>query len=131
MQHFIMHFIIHSWICVTLLSTTLSRVRKSSNVLIFISSIYIPLYLLGYGKKIFTLENNIIYILIYLFIIGYYIYVIFRILDIKKKKVWIHKANLRRERFCNVLSNILSDELSRISLFSSSAINHQRIERIT
>lgn len=87
MQHFIMHFIIHSWICVTLLSTTLSRVRKSSNVLIFISSIYILLYLLGYGKKIFTLENNIIYILIYLFIIGYYIYVIFRILDIKKKKV--------------------------------------------
>lgn len=87
MQHFIMHFIIHSWICVTLLSTTLSRVRKSANVLIFISSIYILLYLLGYGKKIFTLENNIIYILIYLFIIGYYIYVIFRILDIKKKKV--------------------------------------------
>ena len=87
MQHFIMHFIIHSWICVTLLSTTLSRVRKSSNVLIFISSIYILLYLLGYGKKLFTLTNNIIYILIYLFIIGYYIYVIFRILDIKKKKV--------------------------------------------
>ncbi len=87
MQHFIVHFIIHSWICVTLLSTTLSRVRKSSNVLIFISSIYIPLYLLGYGKKLFTLANNIIYILIYLFIIGYCIYVIFRILDIKKKKV--------------------------------------------
>lgn len=87
MQHFIVHFIIHSWICVTLLSTTLSRVRKSSNVLIFISSIYISLYLLGYGKKLFTLANNIIYILIYLFIIGYYIYVIFRILDIKKKKV--------------------------------------------
>lgn len=87
MQHFIVHFIIHSWICVTLLSTTLSRVRKSSNVLIFISSIYILLYLLGYGKKLFTLANNIIYILIYLFIIGYYIYVIFRILDIKKKKV--------------------------------------------
>lgn len=86
MQHFIMHFIIHSWICVTLLSTTLFRVRKSSNVLIFISSIYIILYLLGYGKKLFTLANNIIYILIYLFIIGYYIYVIFRILDIKKKK---------------------------------------------
>ena len=63
MQHFIVHFIIHSWICVTLLSTTLSRVRKSSNVLIFISSIYIPLYLLGYGKKLFTLANNIIYIL--------------------------------------------------------------------
>ena len=40
-------------------------------------------------------------------------------------------SNLQRERFCNVLSNILSDELSRISLFSSSAINHQRIERIT
>lgn len=87
MQHFIVHFIIHSWICVTLLSTTLSKVRKSSNVLIFISSIYILLYLLGYGKKLFTLANNIIYILIYLFIIGYYIYVIFRILDIKKKKV--------------------------------------------
>lgn len=87
MQHFIVHFIIHSWICVALLSTTLSRVRKSSNVLIFISSIYILLYLLGYGKKLFTLANNIIYILIYLFIIGYYIYVIFRILDIKKKKV--------------------------------------------
>lgn len=85
MQHFIMHFIIHSWICVTLLSTTLSRVRKSSNVLIFISSIYILLYLLGYGKKLFTLTNNIIYILIYLFIIGYYIYVTFKILDIKKK----------------------------------------------
>lgn len=87
MQHFIVHFIIHSWICVILLSTTLSRVKKSSNVLIFISSIYILLYLLGYGKKLFTLTNNIIYILIYLFIIGYYIYVIFRILDIKKKKV--------------------------------------------
>ena len=40
-------------------------------------------------------------------------------------------SNLQRERFCNVLSNILSDELSRISLFSSSAINHQRTERIT
>ena len=40
-------------------------------------------------------------------------------------------SNLQRERFCNVLSNVLSDELSRISLFSSSAINHQRIERIT
>ena len=85
MQHFVIHFIIHSWICVILLSTTLSRVKKSSNVLIFISSIYILLYLLGYGKKLFTLTNNIIYILIYLFIIGYYIYVTFKILDIKKK----------------------------------------------
>ena len=85
MQHFVIHFIIHSWICVILLSTTLSRVKKSSNVLIFISSIYILLYLLGYGQKLFTLTNNIIYILIYLFIIGYYIYVIFKILDIKKK----------------------------------------------
>ena len=83
------HFITHSCICVILLSTTLSRVqiRKKFNVLILISSIYILLYLLGYGKKFFTLTNNIIYILIYLFIIGYYIYVIFRILDIKKKKV--------------------------------------------
>lgn len=82
------HFITHSCICVILLSTTLSRVqiRKKFNVLILISSIYILLYLLGYGKKLFTLANNIIYILIYLFIIGYYIYVIFRILDIKKKK---------------------------------------------
>ena len=85
MQHFVIHFIIHSWICVILLSTTLSRVKKSSNVLIFISSIYILLYLLGYGKKLFTLTNNIIYILIYLFIIGFYIYVIFKIFDIKKK----------------------------------------------
>ena len=75
MQHFIVHFIIHSWICVTLLSTTLSRVRKSSNVLIFISSIYIPLYLLGYGKKLFTLANNIIYILIYLFIYNWILYI--------------------------------------------------------
>ena len=65
MQHFVIHFIIHSWICVILLSTTLSRVKKSSNVLIFISSIYILLYLLGYGQKLFTLTNNIIYILIY------------------------------------------------------------------
>lgn len=83
------HFITHSCICVILLSTTLSRVqiRKKFNVLILISSIYILLYLLGYGKKLFILTNNIIYILIYLFIIGYYIYVIFRILDIKKKKV--------------------------------------------
>lgn len=32
MQHFVIHFIIHSWICVILLSTTLSRVKKSSNV---------------------------------------------------------------------------------------------------
>ena len=85
MQQFVIHFVIHSWICVILLSTTLSRVKKSSNVLIFISSIYILLYLLGYGQKLFTLTNNIIYILIYLFIIGYYIYVIFKILDIKKK----------------------------------------------
>ena len=46
---------------------------------------YILLYLLGYGKKLFTLTNNIIYILIYLFIIGFYIYVIFKIFDIKKK----------------------------------------------
>ena len=80
MQHFVIHFIIHSWICVILLSTTLSRVKKSSNVLIFISSIYILLYLLGYGQKLFTLTNNIIYILIYLFIIGYYIYVIKQII---------------------------------------------------
>ena len=81
------HFITHSCICVILLSTTLSRVqiRKKFNVLILISPIYILLYLLGYGKKLFTLTNNIIYILIYLFIIGYYIYVIFKILDIKKK----------------------------------------------
>ena len=81
------HFITHSCICVILLSTTLSRVqiRKKFNVLILISSIYILLYLLGYGQKLFTLTNNIIYILIYLFIIGYYIYVIFKILDIKKK----------------------------------------------
>lgn len=81
------HFITHSCICVILLSTTLSRVqiRKKFNVLILISSIYILLYLLGYGKKLFILTNNIIYILIYLFIIGYYIYVIFKILDIKKK----------------------------------------------
>ena len=81
------HFITHSCICVILLSTTLSRVqiRKKFNVLILISSIYILLYLLGYGKKLFILTNNIIYILIYLFIIGYYIYVIFKILDTKKK----------------------------------------------
>ena len=81
------HFITHSCICVILLSTTLSRVqiRKKFNVLIFISSIYILLYLLGYGKKLFILTNNIIYILIYLFIIGFYIYVIFKIFDIKKK----------------------------------------------
>lgn len=81
------HFITHSCICVILLSTTLSRVqiRKKFNVLILISSIYILLYLLGYGKKLFTLTNNIIYILIYLFIIGFYIYVIFKIFDIKKK----------------------------------------------
>ena len=81
------HFITHSCICVILLSTTLSRVqiRKKFNVLILISSIYILLYLLGYGQKLFTLTNNIIYILIYLFIIGFYIYVIFKIFDIKKK----------------------------------------------
>lgn len=81
------HFITHSCICVILLSTTLSRVqiRKKFNVLILISSIYILLYLLGYGKKLFMLTNNIIYILIYLFIIGFYIYVIFKIFDIKKK----------------------------------------------
>lgn len=81
------HFITHSCICVILLSTTLSRVqiRKKFNVLILISSIYILLYLLGYGKELFILTNNIIYILIYLFIIGYYIYVIFKILDTKKK----------------------------------------------
>lgn len=79
------HFITHSCICVILLSTTLSRVqiRKKFNVLI--SSIYILLYLLGYGKELFILTNNIIYILIYLFIIGFYIYVIFKILDTKKK----------------------------------------------
>ena len=77
------HFITHSCICVILLSTTLSRVqiRKKFNVLILISSIYILLYLLGYGKELFILTNNIIYILIYLFIIGFYIYVIFKILD--------------------------------------------------
>lgn len=81
------HFITHSCICVILLSTTLSRVqiRKKFNILILISSIYILLYLLGYGKKLFILTNNIIYILIYLFIIGFYIYVIFKIFDIKKK----------------------------------------------
>ena len=81
------HFITHSCICVILLSTTLSRVqiRKKFNVLILISSIYILLYLVGYGKKLFILTNNIIYILIYLFIIGFYIYVIFKIFDIKKK----------------------------------------------
>lgn len=81
------HFITHSCICVILLSTTLSRVqiRKKFNVLILISSIYILLYLLGYGKELFILTNNIIYILIYLFIIGFYIYVIFKIFDIKKK----------------------------------------------
>lgn len=81
------HFITHSCICVILLSTTLSRVqiRKKFNVFILISSIYILLYLLGYGKKLFILTNNIIYILIYLFIIGFYIYVIFKIFDIKKK----------------------------------------------
>lgn len=81
------HFITHSCICVILLSTTLSRVqiRKKFNVLILISSIYILLYLLGYGKKLFILTNNIIYILMYLFIIGFYIYVIFKIFDIKKK----------------------------------------------
>ena len=81
------HFITHSCICVILLSTTLSRVqiRKKFNVLILISSIYILLYLLGYGKKLFILTNNIIYILIYLFIIGFYIYVIFKIFDIKKQ----------------------------------------------
>lgn len=81
------HFITHSCICVILLSTTLSRVqiRKKFNVLILISSIYILLYLLGYGQKLFILTNNIIYILIYLFIIGFYIYVIFKIFDIKKK----------------------------------------------
>lgn len=84
----LMHqFITHSCICAILLSTTLSRVqiRKKFNVLILISSIYILLYLLGYGKKLFILTNNIIYILIYLFIIGFYIYVIFKIFDIKKK----------------------------------------------
>lgn len=84
----LMHrFITHSCICVILLSTTLSRVqiRKKFNVLILISSIYILLYLLEYGKKLFILTNNIIYILIYLFIIGFYIYVIFKIFDIKKK----------------------------------------------
>lgn len=81
------HFITHSCICVILLSTTLSRVqiRKKFNVLILISSIYILLYLLGYGNELFILTNNIIYILIYLFIIGFYIYVIFKIFDIKKK----------------------------------------------
>ena len=81
------HFITHSCIYVILLSTTLSRVqiRKKFNVLILISSIYILLYLLGYGKELFILTNNIIYILIYLFIIGFYIYVIFKIFDIKKK----------------------------------------------
>lgn len=81
------HFITHSCICVILLSTTLSRVqiRKKFNVLILISSIYILLYLLGYGKELFILTNNIMYILIYLFIIGFYIYVIFKIFDIKKK----------------------------------------------
>lgn len=81
------HFITHSCTCVILLSTTLSRVqiRKKFNVLILISSIYILLYLLGYGKELFILTNNIIYILIYLFIIGFYIYVIFKILDTKKK----------------------------------------------
>ena len=84
------HFITHSCICVILLSTTLSRVqiRKKFNVLILISSIYILLYLLGYGKKLFILTNNIIYILIYLFIIGFYIYVIFKIFDIKKKDAY-------------------------------------------
>lgn len=84
------HFITHSCICIILLSTTLSRVqiRKKFNVLILISSIYILLYLLGYGKKLFILTNNIIYILIYLFIIGFYIYVIFKIFDIKKKDAY-------------------------------------------
>ena len=76
------HFITHSCICVILLSTTLSKLQKKKkfNVLILISSIYILLYLLGYGKKLFILTNNIIYILIYLFIIGFYIYVIFKFL---------------------------------------------------
>lgn len=71
------HFITHSCICVILLSTTLSRVqiRKKFNVLILISSIYILLYLLGYGKKLFILTNNIIYILIYLFIYNWILHI--------------------------------------------------------
>lgn len=71
------HFITHSCICVILLSTTLSRVqiRKKFNVLILISSIYILLYLLGYGKELFILTNNIIYILIYLFIYNWILHI--------------------------------------------------------
>lgn len=63
------HFITHSCICVILLSTTLSRVqiRKKFNVLILISSIYILLYLLGYGKELFILTNNIIYINLFIY----------------------------------------------------------------
>lgn len=54
------HFITHSCICAILLSTTLSRVqiRKKFNVLILISSIYILLYLLGYGKKLFIMQSK-------------------------------------------------------------------------
>ena len=67
------HFITHSCICVILLSTTLSRVqiRKKFNVLILISSIYILLYLLGYGNELFILTNKHYIYINLLFIIGF------------------------------------------------------------
>lgn len=80
------HFLIHSFLSTVLLSNSLNRLKydkKYFKILFFISSIYVFLYLVKYGEKFSWLMNNILYLLIYFFIIGRYIYLVFKTLDKK------------------------------------------------
>lgn len=84
------HVISHTFICIFLLSTTLSRAKlhkKYANILFIVSSIYLFLYLLHYGLQLSSLMHNFLYLsylMIYIAIIGFYLYLTFVFLDNKQ-----------------------------------------------
>ena len=76
----------HSFICIFLLSATLSKIklyRKNSNILYVISSIYVFLYIIKYGMLFSTISSNYFYLILYIAIIGFYFYLTYVFLDKK------------------------------------------------
>lgn len=76
----------HSFISIFLLSTTLSKIKlykKNSNILYVISSVYVFLYIIKYRMLFSTISSNYFYLIIYLVIIGFYLYLTYVFLDKK------------------------------------------------
>lgn len=81
----------HSAICLILLTIALSRVKnqkKYSNILYAISAIYALIYLIAYGTIFSTFTNSLLdffYFILYILIIGFFIYTTFVFLNKKDK----------------------------------------------